>query len=58
VLSLLSSLSSQAVCRILGVFWELIPAATIRTLLTKLINDSARDKRYAALPLLEGSLTD
>lgn len=39
----------QAVCRILGVFWELIPAATIRTLLTKLINDSARDKSSSAV---------
>jgi condensin-2 complex subunit G2 len=36
----------QGVCRILGVFWELIPPATIRTLLTRLINDSARDKAY------------
>lgn len=33
----------QGVCRILGMFWELIPAHVLTTFLSKLIQDMAFD---------------
>ncbi|KAL6047782.1 Condensin-2 complex subunit G2 [Balamuthia mandrillaris] len=41
--------AAQGVCRILGVFWELIPLATTRALLGSLINELARDKSSSAV---------
>ena len=35
----------HGVCRVLGVFWELIPAATTKTLLTLLVSKLAYDVR-------------
>ena len=40
------SVAVKGVCRILGVFWELIPTATINVLLSALIKDLVRDKRW------------
>lgn len=33
----------QGVCRVLGIYWELLPAATIKVMLDRLVNDLAFD---------------
>lgn len=44
------SVAVKGVCRVLGVYWELIPTATINVLLSALIKDLVRDKRYSPPP--------
>lgn len=39
----------QGVCRILGVFWELVPSGTLRTLITRLVADMASDGSSGAV---------
>eukprot|EP01119_Soliformovum_irregulare_P001617 TRINITY_DN11343_c0_g1_i1.p1 TRINITY_DN11343_c0_g1~~TRINITY_DN11343_c0_g1_i1.p1 ORF type:complete len:679 (-),score=214.77 TRINITY_DN11343_c0_g1_i1:86-2122(-) len=46
----------QGVCRIMGVYWELIPEATLHTLMANMINDLVYDATSAAVrvAVLEG----
>eukprot|EP00051_Salpingoeca_urceolata_P017934 m.249024 g.249024 ORF g.249024 m.249024 type:complete len:1108 (+) comp19082_c0_seq4:119-3442(+) len=39
----------EGVCRIAGIYWELIPYPTIAALLTKMVNDLSRDATSAAV---------
>jgi condensin-2 complex subunit G2 len=36
----------SGVCRIMNLFWEMIPDANLRVFLSKLVNDLSSDKKY------------